>query len=68
MPYKSEKEETKLKFIVLFNEYLKRITLEKIDSELLNSIDKKYLGKLYDCLNKTFEFLSEMKEGFLYYF
>lgn len=63
LPYKSENDENKLKYLVLFNEYLKRISSEKIEKELLDNIDKKYYVKLYDALNKNFEFLSELKDG-----
>lgn len=63
LPYKSENDENKLKYLVLFNEYLKRIPAEKLEKELLDSMDKKYYVKLYDALNKNFEFLSELKDG-----
>lgn len=61
-PYKSENEETKLKYVMLVNEYLKKIQIEKVDSELLSNLSKDNLVKLYDYLNKTFEFLSDLKD------
>lgn len=68
--HKSEREDVKLKYIVLFNEYLKKIPAEKIDDELLNKLEKENLVKLYDYLNKTFEFLSDLKDvkdGIVYF-
>ena len=70
-PYKSIKEEIKLKYVVLFNDYLKKVQIEKIDTELLCNLNKDQLVKLYDYLNKTFEFLSDLKDikdGFSFYF
>jgi len=61
-PYKSELEETKLKYVVLFNEYLKKIPIEKIENELFNNLTRDNLVKFYDFLNKTFEFMSDMKD------
>lgn len=61
-PYKTEKEEVKLKYVVLFNDYLKKIPNEKFETELLDKLTKDDLVKLYDYLNKTFEFLSDIKD------
>jgi ribosomal protein S8 len=63
LPYKSENDENKLNYLILFNEYLKRIPAEKLETEILSNMDKKYYVKLYDALNKNFEILSESKEG-----
>ena len=61
-PYKTEREEVKLKYVVLFNDYLKKIPNEKFETELLEKLTKDDLVKLYDYLNKTFEFLSDIKD------
>jgi len=48
--------------VVLFNDYLKKIPIEKIETDLFANLKKDDLIKLYDYLNKTFEYLSDVKD------
>jgi hypothetical protein len=71
VPFKSKNEDLKLKFVNLFNDYLKKFSVDKVDVDLIDKLTEDEVVNLYEYINKTYEFIplgeQNIKRSFFFF-